>query len=128
MISRSRTSNLLVTASLAAMTAACTPGEREVEAAPAPGDAARGQRLMAHYQCGSCHTVPGVANARGQGANSLAAFGRRSYIAGRVANRPDRLAAWIESPQALVPGTTMPDLGVSPEDARDMAAYLIGLE
>jgi len=28
----------------------------------------------------------------------------------------------------VVPGTTMPAMGVSPEDARDMAAYLLALE
>ena len=51
--------------------------------------------------------------------------GGRSYIAGRVPNRADLLAQWIAQPQSLVPGTTMPSMGVAPEDARDMAAYLM---
>lgn len=80
--------------------------------------------MLAQYQCGSCHTIPGVPASRGKVGPSLQSFGHRSYIAGRIANRPDRLAQWIESPQALVPGTAMPDMGASPEDARDMAAYL----
>lgn len=96
--------------------------------APAAGaervDAARGRLLLERYHCGSCHTIPGVAAARGTFAASLQAFGRRSYIAGRVANDRAMLARWIIEPAALVPGTLMPDMGVAPDDARDMAAYL----
>jgi cytochrome c2 len=86
--------------------------------------AARGQQLLARYQCGSCHVIPGVAASRGQFAASLASFGRRSHIAGRVANTPAMLARWIAEPASVVPGTLMPDMGVSAADARDMAAYL----
>ena len=87
----------------------------------------RGQRLLEQYQCGSCHAIPGVAAARGVQGPSLEAFGRRSYIAGQVPNGPDSLVRWIVAPQALVPGTLMPSMGVSPADARFMAAYLESL-
>lgn len=88
----------------------------------------RGRLLLAQYQCGSCHTIPGVPASRGQQASSLAAFGQRSYIAGRLANGPEALARWIDSPQSQVPGTAMPDMVASPADARDMAAYLLSLK
>lgn len=88
------------------------------------GDAERGRRLLAQYQCGSCHTIPGVASAGGKLAPTLQSFGLRSYIAGRVPNRPELLVRWIVLPQSLVPGTRMPSMGVSPDEARDMAAYL----
>lgn len=91
------------------------------------GNAARGQRLLDQYQCGSCHTIPGVPAAGGRFAASLQGFGARSYIAGRLVNRPQTLARWIEQPQALVPDTLMPSMGISPADARDMAAYLLQL-
>ena len=84
----------------------------------------RGRLLLSRYHCGTCHTIPGVAEARATFAVPLDRFGRRSYIAGRVANRPDVLARWIIAPAALVPGTLMPAMGVSAADARDMAAYL----
>ena len=90
----------------------------------ASGDSKSGQRLIAQYQCGSCHAIPGVAAARGGQGPSLEAFGRRSYIAGRIPNNPDSLARWIVAPAALVPDTAMPSMGVSPAEARDMAAYL----
>lgn len=94
----------------------------------APGDADLGRKLLSHYQCGACHTIPGVASSRGQVASSLMSFGKRSYIAGRLPNRLDLLVQWIVQPQALVPSTTMPSMGVSPEDARHMAAYLMELK
>lgn len=87
----------------------------------------RGRALLAQYQCGGCHTIPGVRASRGQVAPSLAAWRERSYIAGRLPNRPEVLARWIASPQALVPGTAMPNMGVSAADAEAMAAYLFTL-
>ena len=103
--------------------------EKQSDHAPAPrASIERGRALLAQYQCGSCHAIPGVASSQGQVAASLDAFGQRSYMAGRHANRPDLLAQWIAQPQSLVPGTTMPSMGVSPQDARDMAAYLMDLK
>ena len=110
----------LCRAALAAIVAACGC----VHAASVE----RGRQLLAQYQCGSCHSIPGVASAGGRVASSLKGFGARSYIAGRLANRPDTLALWIEQPQALVPDTVMPAMGVSPADARAMAAYLLELK
>ena len=81
--------------------------------------------LLAQYQCGSCHAIPGVASSRGQVASSLDAYGLRSYIAGRFPNQPDLLARWIVQPQAMAPGTLMPAMGVQPAEAADMAAYLL---
>lgn len=88
----------------------------------------RGRALLAQYQCGTCHRIPGVAAARGEVAQPLAAWRRRSYIAGRLPNRPDTLARWIAAPQSLVPDTLMPSMGVAPADAQAMAAYLFSLE
>ena len=88
------------------------------------GDAERGRLLMAQYQCGRCHAIPGVAGARGRLAVPLDAFGMRSYIAGRIPNRPAALARWIVDPPSLVPDTLMPNLGVSAAEAHDIAAYL----
>ena len=94
--------------------------------APQQGDAQAllGRELLARYHCGSCHVMPGVPGAQGQFAASLQAYGRRSYIAGRIANEPEALAQWIADPAAVVPGTLMPNMGVTPSDARAMALYL----
>lgn len=91
------------------------------------GDAQRGARLMAQYQCGRCHAIPGVEAANGRIGPPLKGFGARSYIAGQSPNEPARLVQWIIAPASLVPGTTMPALGAGEADARDMAAYLATL-
>lgn len=99
-----------------------------VHAQPHETSVERGKALLAQYQCGSCHAIPGVPAARGTVAQTLGGWSRRSYIAGRLQYRPDVLARWITDPQALVPGTAMPAMGVPPADAQAMAAYLFSLE
>lgn len=100
----------------------------ELPVAPAKvvegGDAAHGRTLIERYGCGSCHTVPGVPGADAWVGPPLMAFARRSYVAGRLANTPDNLIRWLREPQRVSPGTAMPDLDVTAEDARDIAAYL----
>lgn len=101
----------------------CDTGD-QAPPAVAGGDAQRGRVLLAQYQCGSCHSIPGVTASRGEVGPALDSFGRRSYIAGRIPNYPDALVRWIVDPPAMKPGTSMPAMGVSADDARHMAAYL----
>jgi len=112
----------------AALLTGCTAEPSQLADQQSPERVARGQQLLAQYQCGRCHTIPGVAASRGTTGPTLQAFGLRSYIAGQVPNGPDALARWLVNPQALIPSTTMPSLGASPEDARNMAAYLLSLQ
>jgi cytochrome c len=97
--------------------------------APAPGSSnvERGARLLAQYQCGACHVIPGVGAAQGQLGPTLQGFGRRAYIAGHLPNDTDLLVRWIVDPRSLVATTPMPAMGASEADARDMAAYLLSL-
>jgi cytochrome c2 len=106
--------------SLLLLLAACRPALR-----PADADPQRGRRLMAQYQCGSCHKAESVFAADGRQGPALDYFGRRSYIAGELPNTAAQLQRWLLNPPASVPGTTMPVLGVSAADARDIAAYLL---
>lgn len=96
-------------------------------ASDARADATRGRQLLAHYQCGACHEIPGVRNARGRLGPSLARLGSRGYIAGEVPMNATTLQAWLVQPSALVPGTLMPAMGVTTTDAGAMAAYLLSL-
>ena len=88
------------------------------------GNAARGKVALAQYACASCHIIPGVTAPPGRVGPTLASIGSRSIVAGLLANTPEQMIAWIRRPQAVSPGTAMPDMGVSEQDARDMAAYL----
>lgn len=91
------------------------------------GDAERGRMLIGRYQCGSCHHIPDAPLGDVRAGPSLAGFGRRSYIGGQLPSGPVTLQGWLQDPQALLPTATMPDLGVSADDARDIAAYLLSL-
>src|SRR5438270_13830726 len=88
------------------------------------GDPARGVALIRDYGCGSCHQVPGVANADGLIGPPLSNIGVRVYIAGMLRNTPDNLMLWLRHPQQVVPGNIMPEMGMTVPDARDIAAYL----
>jgi cytochrome c1 len=91
------------------------------------GDAATGKKLVTQYQCGACHRIPDVAGAGGLAGPDLEKFGRLSYIAGGIPNDPPRLVAWLLDPPALKPGTIMPAMGMTEQEARHMAAYLYTL-
>jgi cytochrome c1 len=71
--------------------------------------------------------IPGVRDARGLVAPPLMMFGRRTFIAGEVPNTPENLVRWIQSPQSIEAGTAMPALGLTEQQARDVAAYLYTL-
>ena len=101
--------------------------EVEAPALAAGGDPAAGRRLIAAYDCGVCHRIPGVPGAKGVVGPPLRGFGAHVYIAGRFENTAPMLARWILDPPALKPSTAMPAVGVDETEARDIAAYLLSL-
>ena len=108
--------------------AACVGGKTEPAYVVATGgDAERGEQILDAAPCGSCHTIPGIKGAHGKIAPPLNFFSQRTFIAGAVPNSPDNLVRWILDPQSIEPGTAMPSVGLSPEQARDVAAYLYTL-
>jgi len=107
----------------------CRGGKTErAYLAPTGGTAAAGKRVIAQFNCGSCHTIPGIRGAQGLVGPPLLFFGRRTFIAGEVPNTPDNLVHWVMSPQSIEPSTAMPTLGLTEQQARDVAAYLYTLE
>ncbi len=92
--------------------------------APLDEGARRGRDHMQYYGCGSCHTIPGIPGAHATVGPPLNRMGVRTYIAGTLPNSPDHLALWIQHPQQVHSGTAMPELGVTPGDAEDIAHYL----
>ena len=88
------------------------------------GDPERGEAMFIQYGCGSCHLLKHVRKATGKVGPPLDGIGERAVIAGKLANSPENLEHWIHDPQALNPGTAMPDLNVAEGDARDISAFL----
>lgn len=111
-----------------ALLAGCDRGpEEKAPVSVSGGTAATGKKLIVQYQCGSCHYIPGIAGAKGLTGPSLENFGKRAYIAGTAPNFPDPLINWIMDPQSIKPGTAMPGLVPSTNEARHIAAYLYTL-
>jgi cytochrome c2 len=106
--------------------AARYPGNEPVAAASI-GDPQRGAALIRAAGCGACHVVPGVNDASGLVGPPLTQMARRVYIAGLLRNTPDNMIHWLRSPQSVLPGNAMPDMGLSDDQARDVTAYLYTL-
>jgi cytochrome c1 len=83
---------------------------------------------MQRLECGACHEIPGVSGARGRVGPPLGKFARRVYIAGKFPQDPSTLARWISNAPTLSPGTAMPAIPMTVDEARDMAAYLYTLK
>lgn len=80
--------------------------------------------LMIRYGCPTCHVIPRVPGATGKVGPSLEDLAQRSYIAGTLPNSPDNLELWIQHPQRIHPGTAMPEMAVTPDDAKRIASFL----
>ena len=93
-------------------------------AATTGGDPHRGEAMFIDYGCGSCHALTHVRRATGMVGPPLDGIAERVIIAGKLSNTPENLQRWIRDPQAVTPGTDMPDLRVGERDARDISAFL----
>lgn len=91
-------------------------------------NAGRGRQLVADKGCVACHVFPDVKWPRGRLGPSLDNFGRQGLIAGRLPNQPGVLMQYVRNAPALVPGTAMPAITMSDQEALDVTAYLLTLE
>jgi putative membrane protein len=129
---RSKLASRLPLVLLATVVALAAPGCKSSEKVHAEeitgGRADRGKDVIQRYGCGSCHQIPGVPQAESLVGPSLERIASRVYIAGHLVNEPDTMIAWIRNPQHLRSPTAMPTLGVTEQEARDIAAYLYTLK
>ena len=119
---RLTTAALLCAAALASGCAKEEPASRVVG-----GDPERGRLLVQQYQCAACHFIPEVQGPNGDAGPSLQYMGRLSYIAGSIPNQPENMIRFLQNPPAVKPGTLMPALGISEDEARHMAAFMYTL-
>ena len=110
-----------------------TPNQLGAPVVAAPGAALEpgspafeGQTVIAGKPCGSCHVIPGVPGATGAIGPSLAGVAGRPKIAGGAVNNtgPDDLKKWILDPPASKPGTPMPKVPMTDDEASKMVAFL----
>jgi len=85
-----------------------------------PDAAARGKQLFySKYGCQSCH-IADYKNDKGYVGPALAGVGSRLT--------PAWVYQWIKNPDALRPGTLMPNPGLKDDEARDLTAFLMTLK
>jgi cytochrome c2 len=121
-------SDLILILVMALLLGAC--GESEVERNARQltgGDPGHGFVLARKYGCNSCHLIPGLPGAKGQVGPPLQGVASRVYLAGRLPNTPQNMIRWIRDPQGVSKGTAMPNMGVTEQDGRDLAALLYTL-
>jgi mono/diheme cytochrome c family protein len=91
---------------------------------PETANAEEGKRVIQQHACATCHVIPGITGATKTVGPPLRGMAGRSYIAGVLPNSRENMIAWLQSPPKIKPGTAMPDLGLTEQDARHVAAYL----
>lgn len=90
--------------------------------------AQQGEKYFASQQCSSCHTVGGTSFVGVVGPN-LTNLAQRQMIAGNLLpNDAQDLAAWLKDPQAVKPGSLMPNLHLSPDKIKALVAFLQSLK
>lgn len=109
---------------------ACAAGNQTTDqtARVEGGDSYRGAQAIQRNGCHSCHRIPGIRGTNSYVGPPLNAWSERQYIAGNLENNPENLISWIMNPQAIEPGTAMPNMNIDEQQARDIAAYLYTLQ
>jgi len=88
------------------------------------GSVTAGKLAYRRYGCGGCHALDSITGVNGMVGPSLAKIATRSEIAGHFANTPQNMMQWLQHPQQMLPGNGMPDMAMTDNDARNIAAYL----
>jgi mono/diheme cytochrome c family protein len=102
------------------------PSNRSIIGGGAPTIAGN-ESIKPRSPCINCHVIPGIPDSRGLVGPPLSRWAGRAYIGGRLPNTPETLVQWIRDAPSFDPEVAMPDMGISDQDARDMAAYLFTL-
>jgi cytochrome c len=101
---------------------------KEVSRITGGGNPRTGKETIRRYGCQGCHSIPDIRDAKGMVGPPLDHLANRVYLAGELPNTPENLMHWIQRPHEVHPRTAMPEMGVTDQDARDIAAYLYTLK
>jgi cytochrome c1 len=87
----------------------------------------RGLVAIERVGCGACHEIPGLDWPRGRTGPSLVGFDDIGLLAGALPNTAENLADFVRNAPEAKPGSTMPAMPLTRAEARDVAAYLYGV-
>ncbi len=89
--------------------------------------AAAGSALFVTKTCFACHTIRGTIAAGTIGPDLTHLMSRDTIASGTLANTPENLRAWIRNPDAFKPGSKMPVIDMTDDEANQITAYLTTL-
>jgi cytochrome c2 len=114
----------MVAVTLLALTACEPSGAIKLWASETTGgNSERGKDAIGKHGCAACHTIDGISSEAMVGP-PLTRMAARSYLAGNMQNNAANLIRFIQHPRAVHNDTAMPEMGLTDEEARDIAAYL----
>ena len=88
---------------------------------------ADGQRIFEGTACVNCHTIAGTPATGTFGPDLTHLMSRQTIAAGASKNTLGNLIAWIYNPAVIKPGCKMPSMGLSTQQAAEVAEYLATL-
>lgn len=89
-----------------------------------PGTGAdAGRALFQAKACISCHIAPGIPGGGNIGPN-LTGEAAKPMIAGVVPSTPENMQKWLLNPSSVKPGTAMPNLGLTADEALALTNFL----
>ena len=90
-------------------------------------DAERGQALFDAKGCIACHQVHGTGGDVGPSLTTqVPEFPHGTWVGDKL--KGAWIYEWLKDPQALVPDTLEPNLGLTDEEALDLTAYILSLK
>jgi cytochrome c oxidase subunit 2 len=95
---------------------------------PSGGLAAQGAQLFGQLSCANCHAISGTPYQARIGPDLSHVGSRQTLASGLLVNTPANMARWLRNPQAVKPGSHMPNLQLSTGQVGALTSYLEGLE
>ena len=86
--------------------------------------AAAGRSVFEHTACINCHTVAGTPASGRFGPDLTHLMSRATIASGAAQNTRENLRLWIESPDAIKPGSLMPAMKLSDADLDAVVSYM----
>ena len=84
----------------------------------------RGRAVFETFPCVDCHVVRGIAGNGRFGPDLTHLKSRQMIASGAALNTPENLRKWIQDPNSIKPGATMPALQLSEQQLQDVVSYL----
>jgi cytochrome c oxidase subunit 2 len=86
--------------------------------------AERGRQVFETTACVNCHAISGTVADGRFGPDLTHLMSRDTIASGAAPNTPEQLKLWIQSPDAIKPGSLMPAMQLSEKDLDALIAYL----